>query len=116
MADTSIVGQSELEAIASASGFAVWELQQVVSDGNFAFLIEEFRAGNLGQVVNPEQALEAPSVAGQAVQAAIEKGDDITAALGSGLRAIAAPLKELGLQAVVLAVAVGIIALIILRR
>lgn len=116
MADTSIVSTAELEAISSASGFAVWELEQIVSDVNFRFLRDELRAGRLGQVVNPEQALAAPSVVGQEVQAAVEKATEVGALLSKGASTIGEKLRELGLSSVVLATAVGIIALVVMLR
>lgn len=116
MADTSIVGRDELAGIAAASGYAIWEIEQVMGDGLFKSLVSDFRAGNLGVIVNPQQALESPSLIGQTVQAAVERTDDITTALGEGLTRITAPLREFGLQAVVLAVAVGIVALVIMTR
>ncbi len=112
MADTSIVSREELEAIASASGFAVWELEQVVSDSNFRFLRDELRAGMLGVVVNPEQALQAPSPIGELVQAGAEGAERITDALKEKLPKLGKFLKELRAQVVVVAVALAIIVLV----
>lgn len=113
MADTSIVSRAELEAIASVSGFAIWELEQEVSDSNFRFLRDELRAGRLGPIFSPGQALPPPSPIGQAVQAAVESEfvQNIEEALDISLPT----LKALGINTIVIAVAVGIVALVILR-
>ncbi len=110
MADTSIVSRAELEAIASASGFAVWELEQVVADGNFRFLVELFRAGELGVVVNPEQALQAPSIIGQVVQDVAES--EFVESINDALDIALPSLKGLG----AVAIAFGIVLLVIVLK
>lgn len=123
MADTSIVSRAELEAIASASGFAIWELEQQVSDSNFRFLRDELRAGHLGPIFSPGQALPPPSPIGQLVQSGVEGVETITDALSEGAESISdtlskgvgfvtSTLREAQAKIIVVVVALAIIVLV----
>jgi hypothetical protein len=113
MADTSIVSQAELEAISLTSGFAIWELEQVVADGNFRFLVDEFRAGRLGQTVDPQQAPPPPSVVGQLTESAAVGLGDINQALSEGVGDVVATLKSVGITSGILVVGIGLLALFV---